>query len=204
MVPAARRAGNSGTNQQLPTEIKSVSCWNPGDCVAVGDSGASTDSERPILAVQEGTVADLVLTDDSDPIEPNYQSFAATRLDGQWNNAVEIPGADQFADSQALAASCPATGSCVIGGFFACLDHGGTPYVANEETTAGTASFGTFGAAQPVAGDLNTGNNDDGNGAVEDIDVCSLANARSPASTPTATTTSRASSPTSRPPPPRP
>jgi len=110
-------------------------------------------------------VAGLVFTD-SDEFDPNAQSFVSSRVAGAWSNAQEIAGVDNLPTSGAFAASCPATGSCVIGGFFSPgQDTGGHSYISVENTTPGTRDFGSFGGAQELAQNLDVG----GNTTVNDI-----------------------------------
>jgi hypothetical protein len=97
--------------------------------------------------------------------DTSVQSFASSRLGGNWSNAQEIAGIDNLPDSNALAVSCPAAGSCLVGGFYDITDNRQQAYVADENTLAGAKDFGSFGGAQLVAGNLNKG----GTAAVNDI-----------------------------------
>jgi Bacterial Ig-like domain (group 3) len=85
------------------------------------------------------------------------QAFASSRLGGTWSNAQEIEGIDNLPDSSALAVSCPRSGSCLIGGFYAPSDTNQQAWIADENTRAGTSHVGSFGGAQLVAGNLNAG-----------------------------------------------
>jgi hypothetical protein len=234
--------------------ITSVSCWAPGDCMAVGGFG-DVGSQRPILAVQEGgswsaentipgldgpAVIDFNPSADSfgqqvscwaftactvdgvygdhhghqqvfvaDWVNGSWatqtipgsaelntpgsatenglscgaagncavagripadlsvpgQAFVDSRAAGDWSNAQEILGISNLPDSSAFAASCPPSGSCLVGGHYTDAAGHQQAYISAENTLAGTKDFGAFGGAQQVAGNLNTG----GNAAVSDI-----------------------------------
>src|SRR5207245_10023633 len=57
--------------------------------------------------------------------DPSAQLHALvdSRAGGNWGNAQEILGISNLPDSSAVAASCPATGSCVTGGNFTAAGH---------------------------------------------------------------------------------
>ena len=246
--------GISGSGMTRPSGITSVSCWAPGDCMAVGGSG-NVGSQQPFLAAQVGGswsavntipgldgpavidfnpgadafgqqvscwaftactvagiygdhhgnrqvfVADWVKGSWATQTIPGSaelntagsatvnglscgaagncavacripvdlgvpgQAFVDSRTAGDWGNAQEILGISNLPDSSAIAASCPATGSCLAGGHYTDAAGHQQAYVSAENTLAGTTDFGAFGGARQVAGNLNTG----GKAAVNDI-----------------------------------
>jgi hypothetical protein len=135
--------GSAELNQGGQTFTNGLSCGADGGCAVAGQVSVNPPSD-PDMSIQ---------------------SFASSRLGGSWSSAQEIAGIDNLPDSNALAVSCPAAGSCLIGGFYDITGSREQAYVADENTLAGTKDFGSFGGAQLVAGNLNKG----GTAAVSDI-----------------------------------
>jgi hypothetical protein len=127
--------GSAELNQGGQTFPNGLSCGADGGCAVAGQVSVNPASDPDV----------------------SVQSFASSRLGGSWSNAQEIAGIDNLPDSNALAASCPPAGSCLIGGFYDVSDSNQQAYVADENTLAGTKDIGSFGGAQLVAGNLNVG-----------------------------------------------
>jgi hypothetical protein len=114
--------------------VSTVSCATEGNCTAGGD------------------YADGVVTDEAS----NKQGFVAIEKNGHWGQATDVPGLDALnggGDADVLTASCPANGTCAIGGFYFDGDQSEQGFVADEKN-------GAFGQAieVPGLGPLNAGN----------------------------------------------
>ncbi|HET7018589.1 MAG TPA: Ig-like domain-containing protein [Streptosporangiaceae bacterium] len=129
--------GFDGSSANLPTGIDSVSCWNPGDCMAVGFytvNGANRSNRQPLLAVQEG---------------------------GNWSSENTIPGLDGPAvagfdptlNAEGVQVSCWAFTSCTVAGGYGDMDGHRQVFVADwvngswtTQTIPGTVELNAFGA----------------------------------------------------------
>ncbi len=134
--------GSTGLNLGGEADVNGLSCGANGGCAVAGQ----VFIDPPMAGART-------------------QSFASTRLGGTWGSAQAISGTGSIPHSDADAVSCPPAGSCLIGGNFTDSKGKQQAYVARENATAGTTGFGAFGAAQPVAGNLNVG----GTAAVNDV-----------------------------------
>jgi len=128
--------GLAALNPTGDASIGSVSCGSAGNCAAVGGYQDSVGHKQALLV---------------------------SETNGTWGNAIEVPGSGTlnagglaFADS----VSCPAAGSCAIGGDYT-IDTQMLPFVVSErngtwgtaQTLLGSATFnvGDYGAAVTVS-----------------------------------------------------
>lgn len=135
--------GSAELNRGGGAEVNSLSCGAAGNCAVAGQFRTAP------------------------PDDPSSQAhaFVDSRAAGSWSNAQEILGISNLPGSNAVASSCPATGSCVTGGGYTDPAGHQQAFFSVENTLAGTKDFGSFGGALQVAGKLNTG----GNAGVSDI-----------------------------------
>jgi hypothetical protein len=98
------------------------------------------------------------------------QGFVAVRRNGRWRQAVQVPGLAALntgGKAEVSSVSCAAPGNCAAGGFY--RDGGGRQqgFVVSEKN-------GSWGTAQQVAGNLNTG--PAGGAGVETVSCASAGN----------------------------
>jgi hypothetical protein len=112
--------GLAALNPAGDAVLFSVSCGSAGNCVAVGGYQDSVGHKQALLV---------------------------SETNGTWGNAIEVPGSGTlnagglaFADS----VSCPAAGSCAVGGDYT-IGTQMLPFVVSERT-------GTWGTAQTLLG----------------------------------------------------
>jgi hypothetical protein len=135
--------GSAELNRGGAAVVNGLSCGAAGNCAVAGQ----------------------FLTAPQDDPSSQAHAFVDSRAAGRWGNAQEILGISNLPGSNAVASSCPATGSCVTGGDYTDPAGHQQAFISVESTLAGTKDFGTFGGARQVAGNLNTG----GNAGVSDI-----------------------------------
>jgi hypothetical protein len=91
---AQRPPGMSGINHGGLAGLNALSCASAGNCAAGGSYRPSTAS-------------------------PRSQAWLAVQKGGHWGNAVEVAGSlNAGGGAQLTAASCPAAGACVAGGYY--------------------------------------------------------------------------------------
>jgi hypothetical protein len=131
--------GVPGPGVNLPAGISSVSCWKPGDCMAVGGYTAAGGNDQPFIAIQEG---------------------------GEWSGILTIPGIDgpsvtdfnPAADAQGTQVSCWAFTSCTVAGIYG--DHHGDQEVFVADWVNGVWAAQTI----PSSDELNKGGDASVNG----------------------------------------
>jgi hypothetical protein len=131
--------GVPGPGVNLPSGIGSVSCWKPGDCMAVGGYTAAGGNDQPFIAIQEG---------------------------GSWSGILTIPGIDgpsvtdfnPAADAQGTQVSCWAFTSCTVSGIYG--DHHGDQEVFVADWVNGVWAAQTI----PSSDELNKGGDASVNG----------------------------------------
>src|SRR5262249_35296303 len=110
-------------------EVRSVSCASPGNCAAGGVYG-------------------------SNPHDFNSgRGFVVTEQNGRWHQAVEVPGLAALntgGNAGVRSVSCASAGNGSAGGHYADASGGRHAFVISERN-------GSWGTAQEVAGNLNTG-----------------------------------------------
>ena len=108
--------------------LSTLSCATTGNCVAVGDFGDANHFGVPMVA---------------------------SEVNGQWGNALEIPGSGGLNNlgGNATAVSCSSPGNCTVGGQFLDAANHDQPFVASEIN-------GVWGNANLIPGiaALNTSN----------------------------------------------
>jgi hypothetical protein len=134
--------GLAALNKDGNAEVSSVSCASPGNCAAGGN-------------YQDGS--------------GRHQGFVASERNGRWGQAVEVPGLGALNQGGLLFAgvtsvSCVSPGNCAAGGSYY------SDTVGHQQAFVVSAKNSTWGTAQQVAGNLNTG-------ASADIDTVSCGSA---------------------------
>jgi len=124
---AIEMPGLAALNKGGNADVSSVSCAPPAYCAAVG-----------------------FYTDGGG----HRQGFVAVEQNGAWGKAVEVPGLaalNKGGNAGVSSVSCASPGNCAAGGDYATNAIGGAlAFVVSEQN-------GSWGTAQQVAGNLNTG-----------------------------------------------
>jgi hypothetical protein len=118
---AAKVAGMPTLNRGRSATIDSVSCPAKGTCTA---GGSYTDAAK------------------------NGQAFVVTQASGKWGTAREVPGTaalNRGGSARVSSVSCPAAGTCTVGGFYTDAAKHGQAFVVTE-------TRGTWGTAKELPG----------------------------------------------------
>jgi hypothetical protein len=125
--PAIGVPGLGSLDKGGNADVNSISCASATSCAAVG---SYTDGDG------------------------NQQGFVVSEINGRWRPAIEVPGLgtlNEGGNADVNSVSCGSVADCSAGGgYTANASHSTQAFVVNERN-------GSWGTAQEVAGNLNTG-----------------------------------------------
>jgi hypothetical protein len=142
--------GTAALNTGGLAQVSSVSCASPGNCSAGGDYTDGSGHTQVFVvsevngtwrnaeevpgsgALNQGGVASLSQVScqpsgncsaggSYSPGPPRFQAFVASKVNGTWRKAEEVPGSgalDSAGIGGTISVSCPPSGNCSAGGFY--------------------------------------------------------------------------------------
>jgi hypothetical protein len=179
--------GLGALNKGGGAEVVEVSCATAGSCAAVGfyrgsfgfqhgfvvseiygrwrkaigvpgmaslDKGGHVD----VTSVSCGSATSCAAAGFYTDADSNQQGFVVSEINGRWQTAIEVPGLgtlNKGGNADVNSVSCGAAGNCAAGGFYKDSVGYGTSYLTQAFVV--NESNGTWGTAQEVAANLNSG-----------------------------------------------
>lgn len=125
-ITASESSGqwSAAQSQALPSQVvngylESVSCWSPGNCVAVGGANLS-EPDAPVLGTRPLAV----------------YALTAVETDGTWGAVAISPDPSGYTDSRFWGISCTGPGSCTALGDTS-VPVAGAPVLGSADVTTG-------------------------------------------------------------------